>query len=286
MYNRIGVEPGKVAAALPQTDVRLRISLQLGRMPPQVRRAATFALNNVEAVAFMSVREFALQCGVAPASVIRLARAAGYDGYEALRADFQARMRQRAEAPQSVLAAELCDWAPGQLIDPALAQAIETVSDAAIAARTVHVAGFRSAYSFAQYLAYLARMAMPNFRLADPTMSSVEDHLALAEPDDLVIIYSVAPYSTEAVQLVAHLADHNISTVAITDGPNSPMATRSRHVLEISRQQIGAIHSMAGCLLVSEFLLARCIAKLGAVGTKNIADFERRVRRLSGYWPE
>ncbi len=270
-------------------EVGTRIRRRLSRMPPQVRRAAVFALNHADAVAFMSVRDLAASAGVAPASVVRFARAAGYPGFAELRAGFRARLRRRAgdgitQADYAV--ASTPAMAELAAADLAFRQSLDAVSDAILEATTVFVVGFRSAYAFAHYLVYLGRMAMPKFRLADPALSSVEAHLAMAEAGDLVIIYSVAPYSTEAVQLVGHLAEAGIATVAITDSERSPVAAKSTHVLEVPRRRVGQIHSMAGCLSVSEILLAECFRKLGTAGARNIAEFERRVRRLSGYWQE
>lgn len=270
-------------------DVGTRIRWRLSRMPPQVRRAAVYALAHADAVAFMSVRELAASAGVAPASVIRLARAADYASFADFRAGFRARLQRRAggDAPAPG-AGDASEPETADLARPDLAfrQSLDAVSDAILEATTVFVVGFRSAYAFAHYLVYLGRMAMPKFRLVDPALSSVEAHLAMAEADDLVIVYSVAPYSTEAVQLVGLLAEAGIATVAITDSIRSPVAAKSRYVLEVPRRRIGQIHSMAGCLSVSEILLADCFRKLGKTGARNIAEFERRVRRLSGYWQE
>lgn len=282
--------PAAIAARSAQPgDVGARIRRRLSRMAPQVRRVAAYALNHADAVAFMSVRELAGLAGVAPASVVRFARAAGYASFGELRAGFRARLQKRARsgvASEGVEAASPPELAESAPADAAFLRSLDAASDAILEASTVFVIGFRSAYAFAHYLVYLGRMAMPKFRLADTALSSVEAHLAMAEAGDLVIVYSVAPYSTEAVQLTALLAEAGIATVAITDSMRSPMAARSRYVLEVPRRRIGQIHSMAGCLSVSEMLLAECFRKLGTTGARNIAEFERRVRRLSGYWQE
>ena len=54
-------------------------------MPAQIRAAARYVLENPRDVALLSMREQARRAGVQPATMMRLARQLGFDGYEALR---------------------------------------------------------------------------------------------------------------------------------------------------------------------------------------------------------
>jgi len=116
-------------------------------------------------------------------------------------------------------------------------------------------------------------------------MSSAAEHLTHADQNDLVIVFSVAPYAVEAVQLAYFLSENNIPTVAITDNAKSPFSSKCDLVLETNRARIGPIRSMAGCVILSEALLATCFKLMGGGADQKIGEFESRVRRMRGYWP-
>lgn len=269
-------------------EVERLITSRLPQMPSQLRRLARHVLAHAGEVPFLTARELAAAAGTSPATVVRLARYVGFEGYRELRRAF--RTHVPAARPNvghgAVPGRDLLTGFP--VIDPrketAFITAIDRVSDAILEAETIFAVGFRSAHPFAQYLVYLGRMAMPKFRLANQTMSGAADHLAIAGPRDLVIVYSVAPYSTEAVQLGRYLNANNIPSVAVTDDATSPLGIACDHVLEITRARVGRIHSMAACLTASEVLLAACFSKLGDDADRQIGAFEERVRKLSGYW--
>ena len=58
-------------------------------LPAEMQRAARWVLANPAQVGLWSMRRQAQAVGVSPATMLRLARAAGHDSYEAFRAPFQ-----------------------------------------------------------------------------------------------------------------------------------------------------------------------------------------------------
>ena len=66
-----------------------RLRDMLPGLPAELQRAARWALDNPAEVGLWSMRRQAQAVGVAPATMLRMARAAGCDTYEAFRAPFQ-----------------------------------------------------------------------------------------------------------------------------------------------------------------------------------------------------
>ncbi len=273
-------------------DLYVRLRQISPGLPAQVRRAAAFAADRPQDIAFNTIREFSARAGVSPASTLRMARALGYKGYR----DFRDAFRQAFKSPPHSLAGRakgslatdallscFCSVPGDKLVD--FDAGLEAAAERILTARAIYVVGFRSAHLFARYFVYHAQMAMPNFHLASSAMSSATDHLASAGRQDLVIFFSMEPYATEAVQLAFFLANQNIATIAITDNAQSPLAERCNQILETNRLRVGPIQSMAGCVTVTEALLSRCFDKMGPEADRRIAEFEHRVRRMAGYWP-
>ncbi len=284
----------KASGPPPPTLHSLRLRLiQIARETPgQVRCAAAWAAANPHQVIFSTTRDFARNAGVSPATVIRMSRALGFCGFRS----FREAVREASKgSPVPVAPAGgpprtgenfLTSFSSVQTKDLGLnATRLNQIAERVMSANTVFVVGFRSAHTFAQYLVYLAHMAMPHFRLASPAMSSAAEHLTHADQNDLVIVFSVAPYAVEAVQLAYFLSENNIPTVAITDNAKSPFSSKCDLVLETNRARIGPIQSMAGCVILSEALLARCFKLMGGGADQKISEFENRVRRMRGYWP-
>ncbi len=273
-------------------DLRLRLNQVAREMGGQAGRAANHAAANPEKIVFSSIREFAGKSLVSPASIIRMSRALGFSGYRSFRDALRAATKDlngpvgQSGLPGKTQGHFLTSFSSIAASDlGATTIKMNQIADRILAANTVFVVGFRSAHNFAQYFVYLAHMAMGHFRLASPAMSSAADHLASADKNDVVIVFSVAPYAVEAVQLAYFLSENKIPTLAITDNANSPFSKTCDYVLEAMRVQIGPIQSMAGCVTLSEALLAKCFERMGKDARQKIGEFETRVRRMRGYWP-
>ena len=78
-------DPGSPEAVLD------RLAAAQGDMPPQLRRAATFLLENAAAISVSSMRQLADAAGVKPNTLVRMARALGFEGFEDFRRPFQER---------------------------------------------------------------------------------------------------------------------------------------------------------------------------------------------------
>ena len=70
-----------------------RLASTLDALSPQARKAATYVLENPADVGVSTVREIASAAQVTPNTVVRMARAAGFDGYDDFRAPFRAAIR-------------------------------------------------------------------------------------------------------------------------------------------------------------------------------------------------
>src|SRR5690606_7063114 len=70
-------------------DPRERLQAVYAQLPPELRRAAGWVTANMPQAALWSMRRQAQEVGVAPATMLRLARAGGYDSYQAFRAACQ-----------------------------------------------------------------------------------------------------------------------------------------------------------------------------------------------------
>ena len=76
-------------APLSSNELLDRLADAYNDLTPQVRQAARHMLDRPEQVAVLSMRQLAEAAGVKPNTLVRLARAVGFDGYDDLRGPFR-----------------------------------------------------------------------------------------------------------------------------------------------------------------------------------------------------
>ncbi|MBY6202583.1 MurR/RpiR family transcriptional regulator [Maritalea mobilis] len=263
---------------------------------PRVAELAKWAQKHPEEMAFHSVRGLAEFADVNPNTVFRLARALGFDGYEACRLAFQQALRG-GEDSYADRAARLRDTEKGALFD-ALAGAaqsnlgalfdpetVERVDQAAsllLSARQIHCVGVRSCYSIAHYLSYTGRMAFANFAPTPSEPGAIADTLTATGPNDVVVPISYSLYSAEAVRAHEIAKSRGARILAITDFYSSPLADGAEIVLTPKMDGPQALPSLLAYFALAEALIARMVStSKGARG--RIADFEARLTKCGAY---
>ncbi len=226
-----------------------RLTVGLGGMSPQLRKAAAFVLDHPAEVGFGSVRELASAAGVKPNTMVRLAQAAGYEGFEDFRAPFRDGLRaganpfpDRARWLQDLsaggrLGALYADIARAAvsnlegLFAATTAEELEAIADAVVASRRTYVVGVGANYALAHNFAYLVGMAMDHVVPVPDEGNVPMDTIVRAGPGDVVVAMTFAPYRSEVVEATAAARDQGATVVAITDSHGSPIAAGAAHVI-------------------------------------------------------
>ena len=81
--------------------VLTRLTDELQALSPEARKAATYVLENPLDVGVSTVREIAAAANVKPNTLVRMARAVGFEGYDDFREPFRDAIRSGAPAFES-----------------------------------------------------------------------------------------------------------------------------------------------------------------------------------------
>ena len=292
-----------------------RLQSLLDQLPPELRRAAHWVVDHPAEVSLWSMRRQAQGLGVAPATMLRLARAAGYDSYEAFRAPFQAALAGERPSTLRERAAELQatqdqNNVPGHdRLTEIQANAIESIVsvnspatfDAAVktllTARHVGFLGTRSAFGIAFQMHYAYQLVRPNSILIDGLGGLQAEAIDNLCEGDALIAISQAPYPSATVRLARLAAQQRVAIIALTDTPLSPLAADARHVLTFDRadrEQVGQrparrgpgsfFHTTAGLLGLAEHLIARLTARGGEAVLNRLSEIEARMHADKVFW--
>ncbi len=230
-------------------DVLERLAATMDGMSPQLRKAAAFVLDHPAEVGLASIRELADAASVKPNTMVRLARAAGYEGFEDFRAPFRDELRaaanpfpDRAQWLQELSAGGRLGVLYGEIAGAAIANLEElfaatgadevaAIADAVVASRRTYVIGVGANYSLAHNFAYLVGMAMEHVVPVPDEGNVPMDTIVRAGPGDVVLAMTFAPYRSEVVEATAAARRQGATVVALTDSHGSPIAAGAAHVI-------------------------------------------------------
>lgn len=273
-------------------------------MSPQLRKAAGYILDNPKVVGVNSIREVAEAADVKPNTLVRMARAVGFDGYDDFRQPFRKALRERREDfpdkarwLQSIarggkhgrlfgeMAAAAFDNVQ-ELFAGTNADELKAAADRIIASRKTYVLGVGVSYALAHNFTYLARMALDDVVAIPQDGSLPIDDIAKAGPKDVLLAMTFAPYRMEVVGAVHIAKEQGVKIIGLSDSRTSPVLLAADHAFIIPTDTPQFFTSTVGTAAFLETLMAFVIAAAGPHVVPNIDKFHKRRQDLGAYWDE
>lgn len=270
-------------------------------MAPQVRKATAFVLDHPDEVGFATVRELADLAGVHPNTLMRMARAVGFDGFEDFRDEFRNDMRSRrsfhdrAVSLQMISSGDRLPALYAEIADVTLlnvermftstpASAMHAIADRVVRSRRTYVIGVGANYALAHNFAYLAGMALDNV-VAVPGGGNVPmDGVVKAGPSDVVVAMTFAPYRAEVVEATEAARSQGALVVAITDSHGSPISPVADHVILAPSATPQFFPSTLAAAAALETLASFVVADAPPHVIEDIDRMHQRRYDLGVYW--
>ncbi len=277
-------------------DPRAVLSRARGLLPnltPSERRVAEHLIVDPEGTAGLSIRELGRATETSVATVQRLCRRLGLGGYPALRMALIAAVTQeRAESDQTMggdigsadstaSIIEKIAYIDGQavretarLLDADSLEAAALAITAADRGRTDVYGAGASAFVAADLQQKLLRIGRTAFAWADPHMALTS--AALLGPDDVALGISHSGSTPDTVGYLRQARESAATTVALTNTPDSPLASVADIVLTTSARETafrsGAMGSRIAQLVVIDMLFV-------TVARQNLAETSTALAR-------
>lgn len=234
--------------------------------PTALAKAARYVLENPQLALHQSVAELSSHAKVGQASVVRLCRELGFQGYTEFKLALSADLaKHRFETTQSVPGIssqldETADTLCRSIIDTAALlnrDMLEVSASQIVAATRIDLFGLGVSGIVAELLGYrLLRMGLTANAMRDPVLADeVSGGLG---PHAVVIAVSQSGTSTETVNFARAAAEKGSFVVAVTCHPKSPLARTSNAYLQMARLDQpsygGPITDVPRAVLVGEAL--------------------------------
>ena len=243
----------------------------------RLQQIGRYILDEPNDIALETLAVIAGRCGVQPSAIVRFAKSFGFDGASQMQKLFRdgllsanaalgysERVRQLGETT-SAKGAEpgelLAEFVEGNTL--ALTNLLQTVSgadmnaavDAIVAARTVHVVGFRRSFPVASYLAYSLLQAGKRTVFIDGVGGLAMRQVQAMDADDLLIAVSFQPYAEETVGTVEAAAQRGGKVLAISDSLVSPIAKPANVVLQVRESEVRKFRSLSASMCLAQALV-------------------------------
>ena len=267
-------------------------------LSPQLQTAARYMLDRPDDVALLSMREQARRAGVPPATMTRLAKRLGLDGYDSVRELYAGAVRAgtlgfagkagvqveaQALRGERALAAEMATLLSRQIAALAEPAALDRLADAASClhqARRAYCLGLRSCHAAAWHFHYMLSLLGDKTVMLDDAGGTGLDALRDAGRSDVVLAASVEPYARATIEAARYAAGEGVPVVALTDSEVSPLAQIATDTILVATDSPSFFHTMTPLLAVAE-MLAALVAGRG--GTKAMAALEHAEAQLSAF---
>lgn len=270
-------------------------------MPPRLQAAARYILDRPDDVALLSMREQARRAGVPAATMTRLAKRLGLDGYEAVKALYAGAVRagtlgnlgfagkagvqvqQQNLRGERALAADMVQTLSQQLARLAEPQSLDRLADAASRlhrARRVFCLGLRACHAAAWHFHYLLSLLGDKTVMLDDAGGTGLDAIRDAGRDDVVLAASVEPYARATIEAARYAVGEGVPLVALTDSEVSPLARLADVLIPVPTESPSFFHTVTPLLAVAE-ILAALVAGRG--GHKALEALERTEAQLSAF---
>ncbi len=285
-------------------DLLGRLTTELGSLTPEVRKAATFVLENPNEVGVSSIREIATAADVKPNTLVRMARVLGFDGYEDFREPFREEIRRgtasfpdRARWLQSISQSGKLGSLYADMVNSALRNieetfagidetALKSAADDIWTSRQVFALGVGVNNSNARNFTYLASTGMEQFHPIPRPGSTAVDDLARADHRDVLIAITCKPYRSEVVEAVRIAREQGLTIVGISDSPASPIVAGSRHGFVVAADTPQFFPSSVSTIALLETLLSFVIASADSEIVGRVKKFHERRHELGIYVEE
>ena len=267
-------------------------------MPPQLQAAARYILDKPDDVALLSMREQARRAGVPAATMTRLAKRLGLEGYDEVRALYAGAVRagtlgfagkagvqvqQQSLRGERALATDMALSLSRQIARLAEPEALERLVDAAARlhrARRVYCLGLRACHAAAWHFHYMLSLLGDKTVMLDDAGGTGLDAIRDAGRDDVVLAASVEPYARATIEAARYAATEGVPLVAVTDSEVSPLARLASTVILVPTESPSFFHTVTPLLAVAE-ILAALVA--GRSGHKALEALQRTETQLAAF---
>ena len=255
---------------------------------------ADYILDNINTVAFSSVKEVSLACGTSDTSVIRFLRELGYEGYTDFKRELNEKLIEQYNSslsPMQKFNKSKGNIKTGSVVNDVfsnsltnLANALNTIddkllqdiADCLIKADKKYIAGFRGTSCCADYFWRKVIYFLPGLTLCTKAESETLEKIIDISKNDCLLLFSFPRYSELTFSILQIAKKRKAKIIIFTDRVTSPLASYADYLVTVN---------VTGFSYTNSYVVPLCCAEALAViiGKKLENVTEERLNLLEEY---
>ena len=256
-------------------EIKENIKSKLKELPKNQKKIADYIVNNFDKVSFLNVNDISLASGVSVASVVRFAQRIGYSGFvdmrEAISDSLQDHLINLRTFPLFNKRKEEKD-----ILTAIANHDVKNINDTLtiidredfdrsvnmiVNSNRVFTAGLGISYLLAELLSYqLTQVAVETIAFKNNYQPFYEQ-IPFLSKNDIIIVFSLPPYSKDTIELAKIASEKNIKVIAITNKETSPITYFSNVNLIVQSENMLFTNSIAAISVLINALATSCALK-------------------------
>ncbi len=252
-------------------EIRTHIHEHYPGLSRNQKKVADYFIENFDKIPFNSVQDLAKATGASVASVVRFTQSIGFSGFSEIRDtvanSLQSQLENNKKFPliqNSELDNLLITVANQdikninetlQIINAAdFKEAVTMIHKA----RRVYTAGLGISYLLSQILAYQLMQVGIGATCYNHNFTTFLEQALLMIKDDLMILLSFPPYSTETIELAKAAHNKGSKVIAITNKPAAPASFYADKTLVVKSKNLLYTNSIAAVSVLINAISTEC----------------------------
>jgi len=254
-------------------------------------------IDDADVVAMSNIVELGLKTNLSSASITRLAKLLGYEGFQSFQLVFKKKSKmansfysdgvkrllsQEAISPKKLLMNQ------EKAISSSMDEIITQLDDEALSKATfllakknrIHIFAYRHTAAIANILRYGLALLRPNVQMLVQEAHGVAIALGQLKKDDLLVVIGSAPYSNVTLKIASIAKKQQCQILAITDSKLSPLNELATAAITIPSSKHFYTNSLVTNCFVIEGLLSLTALELGNTAVNHLKHHEQLLSQL------
>lgn len=251
---------------------------------------ADFVLKNYDKAAYMNVGQLSEKTGVSEATVVRFSAEIGFEKFQLFQKSLKEYAKSKLTSLQRIdLTYDRMDSENilSSVLNSDIANIKNTLSviesedfnravDSIAKAENIYILGLRSANALATFLGFYLNLMFKNVKTVSSfSASEIFEQMFRIGKNDTVIGISFPRYSKRTINALKYAKTQGANIIAITDGPESPIAANADYSLFARSEMVSFADSLVAPLSVINALIVALGAKKKNEVYENFENLEK-----------
>jgi DNA-binding MurR/RpiR family transcriptional regulator len=267
-------------------EIKNKIHNKYELLPKNHRRIADYFIENFDRIPFLNVQEVSEATTSSVASVVRFAQRTGFKGFSELRDEIAESLQNQLSKKQIFPLFEKNKLEEDLLTSVANLETknindtlhiierenFDKAVELILTSKRVYTAGLGISYLLAEILAYQLTQVGIDASVFKHTHTIFQEQVLFLNSSNLIIAFSLPPYSKETVDAAKFASEKNIKVISITNKEASPITFFSKVSLVVNSENMLFTNSFAAISVIINAIATACALKNKGKAKKFLKD--------------